>query len=275
MICFLSGISCSCWAQVKFLGEHLLQTSNQHVHCKYEFKYIFEVWVSFHSPGLQNCLCDCLSLPGMEYNHCIFHRIPTKPHIPWKQGDFHHWPTHCLTPDQRGCPLKVQFNAHQVNPNIQYVPWKLQDGSYALNTCLHLNLWSWKHSPEAWKEELGKYFEAADNVHPNQHFVCLVVLKILRLLLKLQRVNVYVQEANRKLRRDQVKRMGQFLSRHKTWELCWVPWRYTQARKSPCCFLVFNLKKTPVCENTSHPLLDIYRSLVTDSSGARSSSNSF
>ena len=74
-----------------------------------------------------------------------------------------------------------------------------------MNVRLHLSLWSWKHSPEARREELGKYFEVADNIHPNQHFVCLVVLKTLRLQLELQCVNVYAQEANGKLRRDQVR----------------------------------------------------------------------
>lgn len=41
--------------------------------------------------------------------------------------------------------------------------------------------------------------------------------------------------------------------------------------KSPCCFLVFNLKQTPACENPSPP--DAYRSSVIDSSGGGSSSN--
>jgi len=31
-----------------------------------------------------------------------------------------------------------------------------------------------------------------------------------------------------------------------------------KARKSPCCVLVLNLNKTPVCENASPP--DVYRS---------------
>lgn len=37
-------------------------------------------------------------------------------------------------------------------------------------------------------------------------------------------------------------------SANKLQALCWVPWLYMQARKFPCCFLVLNLKKKPVCE---------------------------
>lgn len=52
-------------------------------------------------------------------------------------------------------------------------------------------------------------------------------------------------------------------SANKLEALCWVPWLYAQSRKSPCCFLVFNLKKKPVCENMSP--LDVSRNLVTGS----------
>lgn len=52
-------------------------------------------------------------------------------------------------------------------------------------------------------------------------------------------------------------------SANKLEALCWVPWLHAQSRKSPCCFLVFNLNKKPVCENMSP--LDVYRNLVAGS----------
>lgn len=127
---------------------------------------------------------------------------------------------------------------------------ELQDGSFAVNIYLLLNLGSTgqntalEHGGKSWES----YFEAADNAHHEQHFVFLFVLKTLWFQLK-QRVRVYGQEGEQKFRRHRERDN----CNSQMWELCRVPWPCKRARKFPCCSLGFNLKKTSVCENTSPP----------------------
>lgn len=91
----------------------------------------------------------------------FFHRVPTKPLIPWKQEGFHH-------PKPARISTKVQFNTHWVIPKIQHK----QDGFFAMNIHLHLNLGSGKntaleHGGKSWES----YFEFANNAHHEQHFL--------------------------------------------------------------------------------------------------------
>lgn len=80
---------------------------------------------------------------------------------------------------------------------------ELQDGSFAVNIHLLLNLGSTGQNTalEHGREELGKLFWGCDNAQHEQHFVFLFVLKTLWLQLK-QRVRVYGQEGEQKFQRN-------------------------------------------------------------------------
>lgn len=153
----------------------------------------------------------------------FFTVIPTKPHIAWNQGDFSPL---LATQKQREHPLKVQLKAHHVN---QHPLRAVEIAGQIL--CFGTSVYAWTSDPgnaalklqgKSWENILRLWITY---VLTNVTFGC---SENIGSQLKLQRVDVFAQEVNRKLQRDQVKWMGQFLSQHQMWELCRVPWCCTQ-----------------------------------------------